>query len=327
MKTSAIGMVLFTAGALPVFSADAALSPFIDVHVHMDKAAGEQSIEAAVNAMSLENSALYLFLPSPFAERSASSFDIEEIQAAARRYPNKVVALGGGGTLNPMLQEAVKAGAVSPDLERRFRDRAREIVRLGAAGFGELAVEHKPSESTPSYQTIAPDHPLLIVLADIAAEARMPMTLHMEATQVDIPQFENLLSHNARARIVWAHGGWDNTGLRTPELCRRLLAAHPNLYMEIKIDPKNPGQNSPLEGGASGKLKPEWLKLFEDFPDRFVMGSDQHYPPPSAPVQRWQGIVALFNQLPANLRRSFGVDNVRNIYRLPSEIGLTPSSH
>ncbi|HLX22529.1 MAG TPA: MmgE/PrpD family protein [Usitatibacter sp.] len=297
---------------------NAALSPFMDCHVHMDKAAGERSIEDAVRAMPIENAAMYLFLPSPFPERSALSFDIEEIQAAARNFPGKVATLGGGGTLNPMIQEAVKAGSVSAELEARFRARALEIEKLGAAGFGELAAEHKPSESTPSIQSLPPDHPLLVLLMDIAADARMPITLHMEATQGNIAPFERLLTHNERARLVWAHGGWDNTGLRTPRLCRLLLSAHPNLFMELKIDPRNPGLNSPLTEGASGKVKPEWLSLFGDFPERFVMGSDQHYPMPGDAVQRWQGIVALFNELPAELRRAFGLDNPRRIYRLPA---------
>ncbi len=84
---------------------------------------------------------------------------------------------------------------------------------------------------------------------------------------MDIAAFERLLAHNPRAKIIWAHAGADGTGFRTPDLCRRLLLAHPNLYMEIKADPLNPGKNYPL---VDGKIKPEWLKLFEDFPDRFI---------------------------------------------------------
>jgi predicted TIM-barrel fold metal-dependent hydrolase len=132
----------------------------------------------------------------------------------------------------------------------------------------------------------------------------------------NIADFERLLGHNARAKIVWAHGGWDNTGYRTPELCRRLLQAHPNLYMELKIDPQRPGLNSPLTRGASGTIKPEWLQLFQDFHDRFVMGSDQHYPRPDDEVQRWQGVARLFIELPADLRRKFGTENAYRIYRL-----------
>jgi predicted TIM-barrel fold metal-dependent hydrolase len=317
--------------------ADPALSPFIDTHVHLEKSVARESIDAAVGAMRDEGSSGYLFLPSPFATRGESAFDIELIKPLARKYPGKVWAMGGGGTLNPMLQQAAALDLRDERLEREFKRRALSIARQGAAGFGEFTSEHRPSASTPSFQSAPPDHRLLLLLADIAASNEMPIVLHMEAVPetmplpeswllpgVDAPAtlkaniagFERLLAHNPRARIVWAHGGWDNTGYRTPELCRRLLAAHPNLYMEIKIDPKRPGENSPLNGGASGSLKPEWLKLFEDYPDRFVLGSDQHYPLPGDAVERWQALTGFFNALPEELRRKFGVENVRRIYRL-----------
>ena len=96
------------------------------------------------------------------------------------------------------------------------------------------------------------------------------------------------------------------------DLNRRLLQAHPNLYMEIKVDPGAPGKNYPL--GADGKIKPDWLKLITDFPDRFIIGSDQHYPESKAPEQRWQAAVLLFNQLPADVRKKIGTENVAHIY-------------
>jgi hypothetical protein len=46
--------------------------------------------------------------------------------------------------------------------------------------------------------------------------------------------------------------------------------------MKIKVDPVIPCRNPIM---ADGKIKPDWLKLFQDFPDRFVIGSDQHYGP------------------------------------------------
>jgi len=68
---------------------------------------------------------------------------------------------------------------------------------------------------------------------------------------------------------------------------------------------------------AVGELKPEWLALFNEFPDRFVLGSDQHYPETSEPEQRWQEVVKLFNQLPPEVRRKIGTDNAARIYGKP----------
>jgi predicted TIM-barrel fold metal-dependent hydrolase len=85
--------------------------------------------------------------------------------------------------------------------------------------------------------------------------------------------------------------------------------------MELKIDPLDVEKNSPLSDGASGKIKPEWLKLLTDFQDRFVIGSDQHYPMGSGP-QRWQAVVTLLNQLPAGVRQKIGTENAFRVYHL-----------
>jgi predicted TIM-barrel fold metal-dependent hydrolase len=49
----------------------------------------------------------------------------------------------------------------------------------------------------------------------------------------NITAFERLLAHNPKAKIVWVHLGMDTTDQRSPELTRRLLAKHQNLYSEL----------------------------------------------------------------------------------------------
>jgi predicted TIM-barrel fold metal-dependent hydrolase len=309
----------------------AALSPFIDVHAHMDHGDAERAVRAAVDAMKGENAAKIIFLPSPWTPEDKERFDFEFFVTAVKKHPEKLAFLGGGGSLNIMIQQAVRSGDAGPEVQRKFRERAEEILRQGAIGFGEITTEHLPSAASPSYQTAPPDHPLLFLLADIAAQHNVPIDLHMEAIsetialpaglksppnppqlRANIAAFERFLSHNPRAKVVWAHAGTtDNTGYRTPDLCRRLLAAHPNLYMEIKMDPLNPGKNPPTE---AGKIKPEWLRLFEDFPDRFMIGSDQFYPQAGPGLPRWQAVVQVFNQLAMDLRRKIGTENALRVY-------------
>jgi predicted TIM-barrel fold metal-dependent hydrolase len=310
----------------------AALSPYIDVHAHLDETNVGGSMQSAIDSMPVENLATIVFMPSPFTVADANRFDIERLAPAAKRYPGKIAVLGGGGTLNPMIIEAARTGNAGAEVQKKFKERAEAILAAGAVGFGEMAAEHFPS-STP-YETVAPDHPLFLLLADIAAQHDVPISIHMEALPQDmdlpaplksppnpprlhanIAAFERLLVHNRRAKVVWAHLGWDTTGYRTPGLMRRLLEAHPNLFMEMKLDPLDVEKNSPLTNGVSGHIKPEWLKLFTDFQDRFVIGSDQHYPQGSGP-QRWQAVVSLFNELPAGVRQKIGTENATRIYHL-----------
>jgi predicted TIM-barrel fold metal-dependent hydrolase len=309
----------------------AALIPYIDVHAHLDETNVDASIQSAIDSMPVENLARIVFMPSPFTLADASRFDVERLAPAAKKFSGKIAVLGGGGTLNPMIIEAARTGDAGA-VQKRFKERAEAILAAGAVGFGEMAAEHFPS-STP-YETVAPDHPLFLLLADIAAQHDVPISIHMEAVPQDmdlpaplksppnpprlhanIAAFERLLAHNRRAKVVWAHLGWDTTGYRTPELMRRLLDAHPNLFMEMKLDPLDVEKNSPFTNGASGHIKPEWLRLFTDFQDRFVIGSDQHYPQGSGP-RRWQAVVLLFNELPAGVRQKIGTENATRIYHL-----------
>ena len=148
----------------------AALSPYIDVHSHLDETKPEASMEAAIRAMPEENLARIVFMPSPFTLADANRFDAELLLPAAKKFPGIIYVLGGGGTLNPMIIEAARTGDSGPEVQKEFKERAEAILAEGAVGFGEMTAEHFPS-STP-YQHAAPDSPLFLLLADIAAQAK-----------------------------------------------------------------------------------------------------------------------------------------------------------
>jgi predicted TIM-barrel fold metal-dependent hydrolase len=309
-----------------------AFSSYIDVHTHIDPRDPAAGVETAVKSASAQNAAKIFLLAEPFPQDDPARYDSDVFLAAAKKYPDKLAVLAGGATLNAMIIEAARTGQYTPELKRQFKEKAEEWLREGVAGFGELTAEHlsQPSSAISAYEYAPPDSPLFLLLADIAAEHHVPIDLHMEAVPrtmappADLPPanppqlpaniaaFERLLEHNRNAKIIWAHAGADFTGYRTPELCRRLLMAHSNLYMEIKVDPTTPGKNPIVAGG---KIKPEWLKLFRDFPDRFVIGSDQHYgPKPPASPSRWQATVLLLNELPPDLSRKIGTENALKLY-------------
>lgn len=319
-------------------AAEAALSPYVETHAHSDATSLAQPgafARALGQQMTVQNAAKVILLPPPFPANDPGAYDTERILPVVKLLPDKLACLGGGGTLNVMIQESVRSGDAGAEVRRKFKERAEEIIRQAAAGFGETTAEHFAFAPSQSYQYAPPDDPLFLILADVAAEHDVPIDIHMEAApkpmplpagliqppnqsplHANIPAFERLLAHNARAKILWAHGGWDNTGARTPDMERSLLRAHPNLYIEIKIDPLAFGKNSPIDP-ASGKLKPDWLALFKEFPDRFVVGSDQHYGlhEDSGP-QRWQATIHMVNQLPDGVRQKIAGENALRIYSL-----------
>jgi predicted TIM-barrel fold metal-dependent hydrolase len=314
--------------AVPVPSS----TSYIDVHTHIDPRDPNAAVEMAAKMTATQNAAKLFLLAEPYPQDDPARYDADVFLASAKKYPDKLAVLAGGATLNAMIIESARTGDSGPDVKQQFKERAEAWLRQGVAGFGELTAEHlsQPSSGIKDYEYAPPDHPLFLLLADIAAQHHVPIDLHMEAIPQTMPlpsdlsapnppelpaniaAFERLLDHNRNAKIIWAHAGADFTGFRTPDLCRRLLKAHANLYMEIKVDPITPGRNPLL---LDGKIKPDWLKLFQDFPGRFVVGSDQHYgPKPPTSPSRWQATVLLLNQLPPDLRRKIGMENALKLY-------------
>lgn len=326
--------------------ADDRLVPIVDTHAHLEHLGGTGQFGAALDAALAEMNRLgvraSLLMPPPQAKDNRFFYDIDELKFAVERYPGRFLLVGGGGTLNPTIlrtpPESVDAAA-----KRRFREQAERLLAQGAVGFGEFTAHHLslPAMGPQHGYSVAPaDHPLLLLLADIAAERNVPIDLHFDAVPEAMPvpapiaqnannprtldanldAFERLLAHNRKAKIVWAHAGSDPLHTRTPALCRDLLTRHPNLYMSLR----GGGRGVPHPSFAldeDGRLKPAWAKLIADFPDRFVLGSDRFHAAgaPRTPLlaQVLPNLRQLVDQLPVALARRVAVDNVERLYGLP----------
>lgn len=324
---------------------------WVDVHVHLVGGRGPHgqdypgAVQAALAVIDQAGIRKVVVMPPPQVHGELPPFDYESFLEAIRRHPTRFNFLGGGGSLNPMLHEAAAETTVSDRLLRRFEDRALEILRAGALGFGEIAAHHLSHTVGHPYESVAADHPLLLLLADIAARHDVVIDLHLDLVAEDMkpPEwlasppnppvlranllpFERLLEHNRKAKIVWAHAGSDFLGHWTVDLSRRLLGRHPNLYMSLRLAIARVPANHPLT--RAGTIKPEWLRLFQDFPDRFVIGGDQFIVSPSirgvgpgvefaqrAPLIR-QRTRALLDALPPEFSRKIGHENAVRLYKL-----------
>ena len=319
---------------------------YVDTHNHLvgRRARGQYNLEKsfliALEDMDATGVKLNMLMPMPQAVNQKLRLYLEDLLPIIEKYPNRFAVLGGGGSLNVMIQQSVKEGRVTTAMEKEFDARASELVRKGVVGFGEITAEHFSMKEDHPYETAPPDHPLFLRLADLAAKYDLPVDIHMEAIPEEMPMpsrfqsppnprivkpniaaFGRLLAHNRKAKIIWVHLGWDNTEKRTIALTRRLLAENPNLYMSIRIasgmqEKKVVTPTFPLD--KDGRVKQEWLVLFQDFPDRFLIGSDEIIKPannhPSAGSIR--STVSILEQLPWKLKAQIGYENACRLYKL-----------
>ncbi len=265
--------------------------------------------------------------------------------SAARYYPERLIAGGGGDTLNPLIYQYGK-DEVTDDVRARFRAEAESLVRSGVAVFGEMAALHLSMQEHHIFSQVDPDHPLFLLLADIAAENNIPIDLHMEAVPRDmatpesilnissrnpatlkanIGALERLLEHNPGAKIVWQHIGWDNIGYMTTGLLADLLKKHENLYIAVRVEYRQmkmdkSGHMPNRIVDEDWNIYPEWAKFITDFSGRVVIGSDdfmgiarQGARPKDSFVETW----SILEEFPEEIARKIGHDNAARIYSVP----------
>jgi predicted TIM-barrel fold metal-dependent hydrolase len=102
----------------------------------------------------------------------------------------------------------------------------------------------------------------------------MVLDIHLEVKDDSLTRFATLLSHNSNTRIIWDHAGWCNTGLATADVISVLMAAHPNLYLSLKM---RDGANAACSPTDNGNLKSEWYTLLTTYADRIMVGTDAKY--------------------------------------------------
>lgn len=272
------------------------------------------------------------------------SGDEDAARQAVAAYPERLFQMAGGAVLGTMMQN-IAPEMVTPQLQSLFRSRAEALLSdPQVLGFGEMFSMHLCLGSTHSYQAVMPNNPLFLELADIAAEQDVPIDFHMEAVPSAMPMPENLqricdqnpeilqgtiepfkelLAHNPDTRIVWQHVGWDNVGYLTVDLARTLLLEYDNLYMALRVEDRlnKVGSTEIMPNrivDASGNIQPEWLALFREFPDRFMVGADDFISTSEREVgaASFDSTWAMVKQLPEDLKTAIAGENAVRVYGL-----------
>lgn len=315
----------------------------IDTHMHFQLAPTrdpEGSLRTALAIMDKHGIGRSLLMPPPIVSASARTYyDIDDMAFVVRQHPQRF-ALLGGSRLNIMIHET-PAASVDAAKKASFRALADAVVAAGAVGFGEIAIHHvsiPAMGSQHAYESVPADHPLLLQLADIAAELNMPIDLHFDLVPEDMPlpevlrpnplnpakleanaePFKRFLAHNRQAKIIWSHVGFEPLLNRQPKRVAALLDAFPNLYMSFRLNRGGPNPAAAID--PEGKLKAQWQELILRYPERFMLGSDSFYDrngiSRGGSEEGLANLRMLVESLPEPVRSAVASGNAVRLYRL-----------
>jgi hypothetical protein len=110
------------------------------------------------------------------------------------------------------------------------------------------------------------DTPVMKRMVELAKQYRIFLHAHSDADAV-----ERMFQHNPDALVLWAHAGFEQV-----EKVRAMVSKHRTLWADVAH------RNDHAPGG---RLDPIWRKLFADFPERFMVGTDTYTP------ERWHYVV------------------------------------
>ncbi|MBU1084125.1 MAG: hypothetical protein ABIG55_06780 [Candidatus Omnitrophota bacterium] len=280
-------------------------------------------------------------MPPPHVPKQVLRRDYKDIQKTIENYPDSFALGAGGYTLNPLIH-ASDPENIGKSLEFRFTSAAERLVHEGAKCFGEMSALSLSFDPQDPFSEAAADHPLFLELADIAAKYDIPVSIQMEAVSADMPlptdlkelssgnpdiltenisALERLLVHNRGANIIWNQAGYDNTGHLTPSLVRKLLNKHKNLYVGIRIGGAGlvPAPKFNRITDDKGEVREEWLALFRDFPERFLIASGgfagiKGKTPTSSAV--FENTWSLLGKLPYDVADRIGKENAKRLLHI-----------
>ncbi|WP_104911877.1 amidohydrolase family protein [Pseudomonas sp. LG1D9] len=149
-------------------------------------------------------------------------------------------------------------------------------------GIGEVFTRHDDLTALTSGDTPRANNEAMTRIYHLAAENDLPVLVHSNITSkrernpLYLAEIEEPLRNHPHTRFIWAHAGTSmeihrhqtQLDFLLPTLSR-MLEAYPNLYVDLSWSVLNPYLLD-----EAGKPRPEWLKLVERFPERFMLGSD-----------------------------------------------------
>ncbi|WP_423460085.1 amidohydrolase family protein [Ottowia sp. VDI28] len=260
----------------------ASLIPFVDAHAHLNDPAMQLELMQRWGA-----SHAVVF----WGGRSSN----ESVAEAARAY---------SGQLIPFASISPERTAYRPAWIQNDEALLKQLDALLSTGLfkgiGEISAVHFPSAGFDETD-FSPMSPMAVGILALARQYRVPVMLHVESTRM--AELSQLLERFSDVPVIWAHGGY------TPLfLARRMLERHGNLYYELSArtwphHPRSPDYTILRDGQ---QVWPEWLRLIEAMPQRFLVGTDASNRSASVDDLKFASVQNFLAQLSPSAREQVG---------------------
>jgi Tat protein secretion system quality control protein TatD with DNase activity len=318
-----LGTVLVLAGCVTTIAAHAKSDklPIIDAHGHLNR---DMSAERLIQLMDENGVKSMVLMARYYSLRAGGLGSDEQALKYAEKYPGRFIPFVAGQ--RPILLKGSVWSSHNPMLS--FLTDAKAKARSGKfRGLGEFIMYHHSytahGQSGGWRDVDVPvDSWLMREIVRIGGEHDLPVLIHLEGEPDKQAAMIRMLEKTGEAKIIWAH----SCGRMSARQISKMLTRFANLYCGLggmtraeaggygTYWPRYTRWIHPIENG-NGSLVPEMRALYEDFPDRFLIGTDAAHTPA---LDRYQLRITRFRQLLSQLTpstaRKLAYENAEKIF-------------
>lgn len=247
--------------------------PIADVHRHVQKWVSPELLKQQMEKTNVKWSGA---VGAPFGPFDTAPY--------SRLLKNQYIPTTGQVELGEIFGEHGAAGLTDINLRtyQQLLAGADKLFSTGQVkGFGELILNNKQSNPlVPFRRKVKIDSAPIDAMFAIADKYKGFVQIHSEDDPDSVEELKALSTKYKNTSLVLSHC------LFTPnvDLIRNLLANSSNIYCEMSARSRSHFPNPESEKAkvwivySENSAKPEWVKLIEEFPTRFMVGTDTYNP-------------------------------------------------
>jgi len=285
--------------------------PIADTHAHLAPPVpdiDEGKLQDVLKVMREQGIKLSIFMPTPNEARRPGAGMGASQQKRLKDLSNGEVKLFCGSTyLTRWLFDAYRYGYTEDELNSRLSRLSSDLKSGDYIGVGEIGVHHFEKRKKQNVIEYPPNFEPFIKVADLAAKKGVWLDLHIEPIEPQgkshekqvFSMIELLFRRNPKLKLVYSH-----TAMTNPTNVRRMLSKYPNIIMSVKIV-RNHQKWRNLEPvtNKNGEIYEDWALLFEEMPDRFIIGSDAKFYRKRWPISKYKKKITLYRKMLATLNK------------------------
>lgn len=302
--------------------------PLIDVHVHMDPPGRNadidfQQLQEIVSTLQANGIEIAVFMPTPNDGRFGGHLLGATQRLALKNIaPDAIRLFAGSNYITYWLHKVCHDEPVSIDLREVVAQLSEDLSSADYIGVGEIGILHFKKKKNQHLIAIQPNFGPFLAIVEEIVEHDVWLDLHIEPVDPDGLSYEHwafgglelLFDQNPTLRVILSH-----TAMTSPTNARRILETYPNVMLSIKVvTPTAVWKNLEPVFNSNGEVYEDWATLFEEMPNRFVIGSDAKFMRRGFTLDIYEEMINMVRRLLGSLSpaaaRAIAYDNAKIMF-------------